>query len=192
VLHRLPDAQLAWIEAWLRHERGAGDYLPSRFARRVALLHPGTAIARSGRAGVPFRGNRATEGMPSRGQKAALERHLLDASGPDAPACLGSYDATPDLPAEGPWAEVALRVAGDVEHLLVAGPLQALVFSAWEAEHPEFEPVSLLWPEDRRWFVTVDPDSSFTVVGCSEELARDLVADPEVRATDWPFDSPGT
>lgn len=87
------------------------------------------------------------------------------------------------LPADPP----GVRFAGR-EHVLVGGPLGAAVplsFSdtpgRWWAQSP-----TGIWPADRAWCVTTDPDRRCTLVAGTVALAEDLLAASELEV--WPVD----
>jgi hypothetical protein len=187
-----PD-QLSWFRRWVeRCDAGrlrdrALRYAPQGFARVVVVLHPGTEVAEQTRNGTPFRGDSSTEGSPSPGQKRRLEDLLVETSGARAPATLASYDPVPHAEPD-PLLAHATRVSDPdhIDYLLVGGELAELTYTPWEERWPYEQPVTVLWPEDRRWWLHSDPDSSFTVLGCDDALAERLLAEPVLRAVEWP------
>ncbi|MGI5164477.1 hypothetical protein ACQEU3_09000 [Spirillospora sp. CA-253888] len=207
MLERIAPDQLAWFAAWAAAsaEQADGPPLPAAYDRTIAVLHPGAEPAADDLT-APFQGPSSVEGHPSDGQKAALDRILLAATGPGAPACLASYDADPGSGAEflvtstgpgpgsppddavsadgpgDPLDDIAERVSGHIAYLLVAGPLQDLVYSAWEARWDHEQPVTMLWPAGRAWCLSSDPDLAYTVIGCDRALAARLLAEPVLSA----------
>ncbi|MFI6521378.1 hypothetical protein ACIBF1_37900 [Spirillospora sp. NPDC050679] len=208
MLERIVPDQLAWFAAWAAAsaEEADGPPLPAAYDHTIAVLHPGAEPATSDLT-APFHGPSSAEGHPSDGQKAALDQILLAATGPGAPACLASYDADPgsgtellvtstgpgpaspqddavsaDGPDDPPLDDIAERVSGHIAYLLVAGPLRDLVYSAWEARWDYEQPVTMLWPADRAWCLSSDPDLPYTVIGCDRALADRLLAEPVLRA----------
>ncbi|GAA2636102.1 hypothetical protein SMC26_39155 [Actinomadura fulvescens] len=208
MIERIAPDQLAWFAAWVAAsaEQADGPPLPAAYERTIAVLHPGAEPATSGLT-APFHGPSSAEGHPSDTQKTVLDRILLTTTGPGAPACLASYDADPgsgtellitstgpgpasppdnavsaDSPGDSSLDDLAERASGHIAYLLVAGPLQDLVYTAWEARWDYEQPVTMLWPADRTWCLSSDPDLSYTVVGCDETLAARLLAEPILRA----------
>ncbi|WP_067812706.1 hypothetical protein [Actinomadura kijaniata] len=208
MLERIAPDQLSWFAAWVAAsaEQADGPPLPAAYDHTIAVLHPGAEPATSDLT-APFLGPSSTEGHPSDGQKTVLERILLTTTGPDTPACLASYDADPgsgtDLiitstgpgpasppddavspgsPGEPPLDDLAERVSGHIAYFLVAGSLQELLYTAWEARWDYEQPVTVLWPADRTWCLSSDPDLSYTVLGCDHALAARLLAEPVLRA----------
>lgn len=179
MLDRIDPAQRDWFAAWVARDDG---WLPAAYPRRLTLLHPGAEPVDD--ADVPARGPSSVEGQPAPEQKAALDKILLSTTGPDTAACLASYDATPDLAPAPPLDVVSERVSGYVDYLLVAAPLGELVFKPWEMRWPYEQPVTMLWPADRSWCLSADPDSPFTVVGCDDHLAASLLAESVLRAVE--------
>lgn len=180
MLDRIDPAQRDWFAAWVARDDG---WLPAAYPRRLTLLHPGAEPVVDD-ADVPARGPSSVEGQPAPEQKAALDKILLSTTGADAAACLASYDATPDLAPAPPLDVVSERVSGYVDYLLVAAPLGELVFKPWEMRWPYEQPVTMLWPADRSWCLSADPDSPFTVVGCDDHLAASLLAESILRAVE--------
>jgi hypothetical protein len=183
--------QLRWFRSWVElcdaeppPTDNAVHYLPPGFARVLVVRHPGTEVVAENRDGTPFRGDPSTEGHPSAEQKRRLEQLLMATSGEGAAATLAGYDPVPDDPE--PLLAEATRVRTHIDYLLVGGVLAELTYTPWEARWPYERPVSVLWPNDRRWWLHSDPDSSFTVVGCDDELAERLLAEPVLRAVEWP------
>lgn len=80
---------------------------------------------------------------------------------------------SPDLPT------LALPVR---EYFLFRGPIAA----AMEMSSRWGQSPNLFWPEDRAWFMASEVDFDSTVIGGSSELARALLAAPELDA--WPVD----
>jgi hypothetical protein len=185
--------QLRWFRAWVEQAAGepgpAGSatcYAPEEFGRVVVVRHPGTEVVAGLPGRVPFRGDPGEEGEPAPAQKRVLERLLLDVTGAGAPATLASYDPLPGQP--GPLPAEAVRV-GDPDHidyLLLGGELAELTYTPWERRWAEEQQVTVLWPNDRQWWLHSDPDSSFTVVGCDDSLADRLLDEPVLRAVTWP------
>jgi hypothetical protein len=68
------------------------------------------------------------------------------------------------------------------EYFLFRGPIAAaLEMSARWGQSP-----NLFWPEDRAWFMASEIDFDSTLIGGSSELARALLAEPELDA--WPVE----
>ncbi|MBF6196296.1 hypothetical protein U3653_31415 [Nocardia sp. CDC186] len=208
MLERIAPHQLAWFAAWVADsaEQADGPPLPATYDHTIAVLHCDAEPATSG-VTAPSQGSSGTEGHPSDRQKAVLDRILLTTTGPGAPACLASYDADPgpgpallitatsadSVPpsddavsahalGDPPLGEIAERVNGHIAYLLVAAPLQDLVYTAWEARWDYEQPVTMLWPADRTWCLSSDPDLSYTVIGCDHTLAARILAEPVLRA----------
>ncbi len=186
-----PD-QLDWFRGWTARASAAGPrevitlYVPEQFGRVVVVRHPGTVVVEVGPGHVPFRGHPGEEGEPAPFQKWPLERLLVEVSGASAPATLASYDPRPDQP--GRLQAEATRVPdpNHIDYLLVGGMLAELTYTAWEARFDEEQPLTVLWPNDRRWWLHSDPDSSFTVVGCDDDVAERLLAEPVLLPVEWP------
>lgn len=56
------------------------------------------------------------------------------------------------------------------------------MYTAWEAGWDYEQPVTMLWPADRTWCLSSDPDLSCTVIGCDHTLAARILAEPVLRA----------
>ncbi len=56
------------------------------------------------------------------------------------------------------------------------------MYTAWEARWDCEQPVTMLWPADRSWCLSSDPDLSYTVIGCDHTLAGRILAEPVLRA----------
>lgn len=208
MLERIAPDQLAWFAAWVAAsaEHADGPPLPATYDHTIAVLHSSAEPATSGPT-APSRASASTEGHPSDKQKTVLDRILLTTTGPGAPACLASYDADPGPgpallitstapgPAspsddavsahslgDPPLGELAERVNGHIAYLIVAAPLQELVYTAWEARWDYEQPVTMLWPADRTWCLSSDPDLFYTVIGCDHTLAARFLAEPLLRA----------
>ena len=171
------------MSAWAL--RGAGTaYLPPGFQRSIVIMHPHTAHRPDrGADAVPFGGRSSEEGSPSPAQQAVVRSLLLAASGLAAPATAALYDGTPGVPWPPPLDEVGHRLVSHIEYAVVAGDLQELLASDWAAvsgcEWPTW-----LWPDDRAWFLHSDPDSAFTVIGCGNALAEQILGEPPLRAVE--------
>lgn len=65
-------------------------------------------------------------------------------------------------------------------YVVLTGPLRPLVLVDGRSTRPTQSP-NLIWPQDRSWFVATEIDYNFTLIGCDEALAADLLADAELE-----------
>ncbi|GAB3855083.1 hypothetical protein GCM10028801_10230 [Nocardioides maradonensis] len=77
------------------------------------------------------------------------------------------------------------RVTVDgLPYAVVEGEL-GQVLDSWASDQPSETwwtmLVAFLWPNDRSWFVRIDPDSTFAAIGCDDRAADDLLADPALE-----------
>lgn len=61
----------------------------------------------------------------------------------------------------------------------------AQVLAEWAADQPSDSwwttLMSFLWPDDRSWFLRIDPDAAFAAIGCTASVADQLLADPRLE-----------
>lgn len=176
---RISTSELDWLKDW-KFARHAG-YVPPGYARQVVVLHPGARVDRNAQ-GRPVDGPSSQEGEPSRSQIEVLGRALLGHSDPSTPAYAALYDGYPGSLWSAPVREVAVAFEINVLYQVVGGTLEQLVRHDWDEEHLFVPWVSMLWPHDRGWFLTSDPDSPFTVIACPDDLAETLLAESEASA----------
>lgn len=180
---RIDASEVAWLEDWLLG--GRGGYVPSGYRRHVILLHPRSQVDCDAEF-VPVVGDSCEEGEPSRTQIAVLLSLLTTVSGAATTACAGLYDGTPDVPWPPELAGAATFIEDNIRYALLSGGLAELMNHNWERDQPFYDWLSFLWPTDRAWFLTCDPDSPFTVIACGDNLAQELLATPEARAVEIP------
>jgi hypothetical protein len=70
------------------------------------------------------------------------------------------------------------------DYLLLEGPLEAAMHIGWTLGGERFIPQSpnLFWPSDHAWCVASEIDLFCTIVGGSNELAEDLLAEGQLEA----------
>lgn len=182
-------AQLAWFKSWIESH----DSIPSdHFPRWIAILHPGTYFA-TGRK-FPFHLKTSEEGRdahPSLEQKRALDRILLESQSPHTACSFALYAGYMDPLRQGsdsgfnePTAE---WYSGRLNYVLLAGELADCTFAAVTARWSSvtFTELSYLWADDHSWFLSSTADTSVTVIGCGDEIASSLLAEPGLKAHEW-------
>lgn len=86
--------------------------------------------------------------------------------------------------------------ANGEDHLLFAGPLADA--GRWGATGyapgvpRDINSPNLMWPTDHAWFVTTNIDSTWTGVGGSKALVRDLLADDRLEVVPTRYDNEAT
>jgi hypothetical protein len=70
------------------------------------------------------------------------------------------------------------------QYLLFSGPLDAALDATWGGlgrDSSDPQSPNLFWPEDRAWCVATEIDLDSTYIGCSEQAAEALLADPRLE-----------
>jgi hypothetical protein len=75
---------------------------------------------------------------------------------------------------------------GDRDYIVLTGPMRAALQLGHHPRPDWFIPQSpnLFWPADRAWCVATEIDFDSTLLGCTTELAGQLLSDPALDA--WP------
>ena len=86
----------------------------------------------------------------------------------------------------GPWKDGKLLALDQRAYLVVDGPLAhaAELAGRHDREIALAEPPTLLWPDDRAWFVATDPDLDSTYVGGAASLIEAILGDDRLET--WP------
>jgi hypothetical protein len=72
------------------------------------------------------------------------------------------------------------RVTTHFTHLLLEGPLEALV----SMEDSDIRPSTITWPEDRAWFLSSDIDPPWSHLGGARALVDEVLATPALQPTE--------
>lgn len=175
--------ELSWLKAWLL--KSNSHYLPHGHIRQLVILHPGASVDHTNPY-VPVVGPYAADGTPAHHQIKTIANILVDTFGSDTTSYAALYDGTPDIPWATDVGRVAAVVESNVTYAVIRGRLAELLSYDWPAEAIGIEWVSMLWPANHTWFLTSDPDSAFTVVGCDNVLAEKFLTSPSLSALEIP------
>lgn len=169
-----------FFAAWLVRDR---DFLPRKFPRAVAILHPGTVEVPDGE--IPFLAPNPHDDDLDDDQAGALDGILLEFSDPTERCTVALYGGFMDeRQSEGLIGAGLSRLEGRLVYFLGSAKLsQSLVLPLRETIDLIL-PVSCIWPETRDWFVASLPDLAFTVVGCSNQIADRLLEEPLLNTSE--------
>lgn len=149
-----------WIDGWEVDPPRTGDLAPESLALLAGLLPDGACTV----------GVWAGWGGLHGGVRVTFAR---EGSGVAPSTSTGPFGVDPAITratSEGPLLELPGR-----EYVLLAGRVEELRDVGWAAaaglgEPGSTEPVNLIWPDDRSWFVATEIDYDSTIVGGSEQL----------------------
>lgn len=182
----------SWFTSWLRRsELSSGDaFLPRRYPREIALLHPGTRPIPGGN--PPFQASNANDAPLSQVQTQSLENLLLEMFPPTFTCCFALYGGYTDIDnPSGPrgFGHPSAHLVNErLPYFLLAGSLRDALFSSVEENWPGPPTLELsyLWPTDRSWFLASEPDLAFSVIGCDAYFGERLLATHILSAHEMP------
>jgi|GEM_PF-6033563 len=197
MLSKVSPAQRDWFAHWheTKWDGGSPMFLPQKYPREIAVLHPGAVPISDPALIVPFKiPDNSDDYLQNPWEQAeVLDLILLDTFDPETSCTLGVYGGylnpgTDRGVSMGFIEPDATWVFSNVGYVLFAAPLKEALSSAVQDRWREvgFVFLSHIWPDDHSWFLVVNPDFDFTVIGCDDELAEKLLAQPELNAREMP------